>query len=146
MKHPDINDTVRAHGPNAVRVRHDRAHQQRQQREQRSGATPPRILPPPSEPMQVAREFVGRCCLNDDSPDALTLRFWNGGWWAWRTSHWAEVENRAVRSLLYAFTEYALYPQGKKLLTWSPTRRKIGDLLEALSAICILTDEIEQPC
>ncbi len=118
--------------------------QQRQSRRQRQ--TGPRVLPPPSEPMQVARQFVEQHCLHNGSPDALTLRAWHGGWWAWRISHWVEVENRAVRALLYAFTEHASYVTGLSLAPWAPTRRKIGDLLEALSAITILSDEVEQPC
>jgi putative DNA primase/helicase len=61
-------------------------------------------------------------------------------------SHWVEVEPRTVRSLLYAFTEHAIYPSGRTFASWAPTRKKVGDLLEALSAIVILSDEIEQPC
>lgn len=124
------------------RARRQRQQQQGQQR-RRAGA---QLLLPPSEPMQVARQFVERHCLHDGSPDALTLRYWHGGWWAWRVSHWAEVENRSVRALLYAFTEHAIYEAGKDLAPWAPTRRKIGDLLEALSAIVILSNELEQPC
>jgi putative DNA primase/helicase len=118
------------------------ARQQRQRRQ--AGAGGPKILPPPSAPMHVAREFVQRCCLY--SSGELTLRFWCGGWWAWRTSHWAEVEGRTVRALLYAFTEHASYLDGTKARPWAPTRRKIGDLLEALGAIVILSDDLEQPC
>ena len=44
-------------------------------------ARPPLILPPPTEPMQVAREFMGRCCLDPEALEALTLRYWHGGWW-----------------------------------------------------------------
>ena len=121
--------------------------QQRQQRQQKQkqagpGARQP-MLPPPTAPMQVARKFVEQCCLCDGD---LTLRYWHGGWWAWQVSHWMERENRAVRSLLYAFTEHALYFDGKDVKPWEPNRYKIGDLLEALSAIVILSDEIEQPC
>jgi putative DNA primase/helicase len=120
---------------------------ERDARERKPGAaTPEAILPPPSEPMQVAREFVRHCCLDNEEPDALTLRYWRGGWWAWRVSHWIEIESHSVRALLYEFTEYASYVSGKTLAPWAPTRRKIGDLLEALGAIAILDDEIDQPC
>jgi putative DNA primase/helicase len=122
------------------------ARQQRHQQKQQRQAGQQHVLPSPSAPMQVAREFVRRCWLYDDAPAGLTLRYWHGGWWAWRTSHWVEVENRTVRSLLYAFTEHAVYNDGGKPKKWLPTRRKIGDLLEALSAIIILSDEIDQPC
>ena len=74
--------------------------------------------------------------------EALRLRHWRGSWWTWHTSHWVELENRAVRSLLYAFTEHASYMDGNNAKPWLPNRRKIGDLLEALSAIVILADDI----
>jgi putative DNA primase/helicase len=145
---PDINDTLQAEGNDAVRSRHDRAHRfnDADGNARHNRTTPPLILSPPSEPMQVAREFVHRCCLYCDASNALTLRYWHGGWWAWRTSYWVEIEPRAVRSLLYCFTEHARYISGTNFIPWAPTRRKIGDLLEALSAIVILSDEIDQPC
>jgi putative DNA primase/helicase len=103
--------------------------------------TSPTVLPPPNMPMEVARAFVAKHCIGDD----LTLRHWRGGWWAWQGSHWVERENRQVRSLLYAFTEHALYVAGKSMAPWAPNRHKIGDLLEALSAVCILPDQQDQP-
>ena len=36
--------------------------------------------------------------------------------------------------------------EGTKPKPWLPTRRKIGDLLEALSGLVILADDVEQPC
>jgi putative DNA primase/helicase len=100
-------------------------------------------LPPPQLPMAVARLFVAERCTYEDT---LTLRHWHGGWWSWRSSRWRELEDRAVRSLLYEFTEDARYVVDGRSMPWAPTRRKIGDLLEALAAICLLPDEFEQPC
>jgi putative DNA primase/helicase len=91
------------------------------------------VLPPPSEPMAVARLFVELHCQHKHM---LTVRCWNGSWWTWRTTHWSEVHERTVRSLLYHFTERALYLDAKGVrVPWAPTRRKVGDLLEALAAI-----------
>jgi putative DNA primase/helicase len=106
--------------------------------------TPPKILPPPNMPMKVARAFVTQHCTGD--AEALTLRHWRGGWWAWQGSHWVERENRQVRSVLYTFTEHAWYCDGKQIAPWAPNRHKIGDVLEALSAVCILPDHRDQPC
>jgi putative DNA primase/helicase len=153
-QHPDVNDTLRSQGLDAVRERHDRAHG-RADKKNRSGsggkqqspsAQPPSVLPPPSDPMAVARIFVEACCLHDGAADALTLRCWHGGWWAWRLTHWVEVEEREGRALLYAFTEHAVYADGKSFKPWLPNRRKIGDLLEALSVPLLLSNEFEQPC
>ncbi len=128
-----------------ARIRHERKAREANDREGEN-RTPPQMLPPPSAPMQVARAFVTHSLLVDGIPDAPTLRYWRGGWWAWRTSHWIEVENRTVRSLLYAFTEHAVYEAGKfGLAPWGPNRRKIGDLLEALGSIIILPDDTHQP-
>lgn len=98
-------------------------------------------LPPPTEPMAVANIFIRQCVFKN----ILTLRHWRGGWWMWRTTHWIEIEERYVRSILYRFTEHAYYREGDKGKSWSPTRRKIGDLLDALSAVCVLSSEVDQP-
>jgi putative DNA primase/helicase len=91
----------------------------------------------------VARQFVKEHCQCDD---VLTLHHWRGTWWQWRRSHWAEVEDREVRALLYAFTENARYRDAEgDIVPWAPNRKKIGDLLEALAAITILAADIDQP-
>ena len=64
------------------------------------------MLPPPMVPMAVARTFVEERCTHYG---VLTLLHWRGGWWQWRSSHWIELEDRTVRSLLYAYTENAFY-------------------------------------
>src|SRR5262249_10762776 len=96
------------------------------------------LLPPPSQPMAVARIFVRECvCLHSD--------IWRGGWWRWKTTHWAEVEDGAVRSILYRFTENAVYLEGKAPRPWAPNRRKIVDLTDALAGICLLPNDVDQP-
>ena len=144
MKH-DINDTLRTEGVDAVRARHDKAHRygNDDNKTQDRKAPSPSVLPPPSAPMQVAREFVANYCLRDGVP---ILRYWRDGWWAWRTSHWREIDGRIVRSMLYTFTEHAVYYNAAgEPKCWAPTRHKIGDLLEALGAIVILSDDFHQP-
>jgi putative DNA primase/helicase len=92
--------------------------------------------------MDCAREFVAQSCLRDDVP---VLRYWRAGWWEWRQSHWFEIDECEVRSMLYKFTEHARYQSDEGQKKWSPTRRKIGDMLEALGAILILGKEFDQP-
>ena len=141
----DINDTLRTEGVDAVRARHDKAHRygNDDNKTQDRKAPSPSVLPPPSAPMQVAREFVANHCLRDGVP---ILRYWRDGWWAWRTSHWCEIDRRMVRSMLYTFTEHSVYfNDAGDPKRWAPTRHKIGDLLEALGAIVILSDAFDQP-
>jgi putative DNA primase/helicase len=145
MDRVDINDTLRVDGPDAARGRHDRAWRNARRKrgnEANKGEQGVRVLSEPGQPMAVARTFVSECCVFDG---ALTLRHWRGSWWSWQTSHWREVEDRSIRSLLYAFTERAVYPKDREYAPWAPNRRKIGDLFEALVAVCILPASFDQP-
>ena len=148
-KRPDANHILKAEGVEALRQSFDQAgaEQQSFNNDKSPGGNAgtdgqSRILPSPSHPMAVARIFVAECCMREGT---LTLRHWRGGWWMWRTAHWVEVDDRAVRSILYRFTEDALYVTSDTVAAWAPNRRKIGDLLEALGAVCFLRNEIDQP-
>jgi putative DNA primase/helicase len=104
-------------------------------------------LPAPNEPMAVARVIANELFMRNKIP---TLRHWRGGWWGWQQSHWREQELRAIKAQAYRFTEHAVYdkktPDGDTITEpWAPTRSKIGDLLEALGAICHLSDHVAQP-
>jgi len=106
-----------------------------------------RRLPPPSEPMAVARQFAGACYTHNE---ALLLRHWRGGWWRWETTQWAEVEYRAVREAAYRFTENAFFVHKDKegdlvAEPWLPNRYKIANLLEALAAVTYLAETVIQP-
>jgi putative DNA primase/helicase len=102
------------------------------------------ILPPPGEPMKVAQQFVDEKHLHHDG--SLTLCYWRDSWWTWKTVNWREVPRRQVLSWLYRFTNDTVYLSDEgELKPWAPNRRKIGDLIEALGAICLFPDEIDQP-
>ncbi|WP_454616490.1 DNA primase family protein [Bradyrhizobium cenepequi] len=143
-KRDDVNDTLRNEGVGAVRERYDNAKNYRSRREdKRSGQPQTHVLPPPGTPMAVAREFVAKHC-HQDGVD--TIRRWRGGWWLWRVSHWQEVDDHAMRSLLYKFTENAVYMNAdQEVMPWAPNRHRIGDLIEALSAVAFLATDINQP-
>jgi putative DNA primase/helicase len=99
-------------------------------------------LPSPSQPMAVARFFV-----QHSLHDIKTLRYWRGGWWMWRTTHWVEVEDRAVRGILYRFTEHAVYLNASgSIQPWAPNKAKISNLTDALSGILLLLSDVDQPC
>jgi putative DNA primase/helicase len=94
--------------------------------------------------MAVAREYVEHRCRHDGG--GLTLRYWRGEWWQWQTSYWTEIENRAVRGAIYTFTENAVYATADGPKPWSPTSRKISDVADAITAITLLPEAIDQPC
>lgn len=102
-----------------------------------------RVLPPPSDPMAVAREFAaGRYVTADDQ---LTLRHWRGGWWRWEGPRWVEIEQRTLSAAGYQFAEHATYEAKDELKDWSPNRYKIANLLDALAAIMHLPETAAMP-
>jgi putative DNA primase/helicase len=160
MPEPPVEEVPEAFDPERWEEDIERGVREREAAERQRGTTPksttsPKaeigtpitdaglILPPPSDPMAVAREFIeSRCRHRDD----LTLRYWRGGWWSWRTAHWIEVDDRSIRSELYQFTEKAQYRNGIAApVPWAPTQSKIGNLLDALAAVCHLPPDTDQP-
>jgi putative DNA primase/helicase len=106
------------------------------------------LLPPPGAPMKVARRFVADRYTHVTG--RLVLRHWRGGWWHWQTSHWAEVEDRAILAAAYAHTEHADYQEldatgNVTVRAWSPNRHRIADLLDALRAVTHLAEQTNQP-
>ena len=99
-------------------------------------------LPPPSVPMDVAREYVADKLTH---PDGVTLRHWRGGWWEWQGSRWQEIEDRAMSARAYHFTEHAFFEHDGKPMPWTPNRHKVADFKDALAAVTILDATTDQP-
>jgi putative DNA primase/helicase len=104
-------------------------------------------LPPPSNPMAVARVLLD----NRIHPQtgALMLLHWRGAWMNWTGPAWLELEERTVRRDLYHRVEHASYWQKKgdqfELVPWAPNRHKMGDLLEAVAAQTHLPQGTQPP-
>jgi putative DNA primase/helicase len=100
-------------------------------------ASRPDVWPPPSDPMAVARQFL---------PGDGTLRYWRGGWMRWQPlGQWVEIERTAVSTEVYETLEDAVYPKENELAPWQPSRRKVGDVLDALGACTFLPETVDAP-
>jgi putative DNA primase/helicase len=109
---------------------------------------PERIVPPPSNPLAVARMFRDECFADADR-DGL-LRHFRGSFYAWSGSCWPEAEERRVRADLYRWLGPAHYIKATKnesgeLAPFEPTRRKVADIAEALEAITHLDASVVAP-
>lgn len=103
-------------------------------------------FPAPSNPMAVARQLLPTWLRNN----CLTLRHWRGSWMRWEHTHWVEVDDREIRSMLYQKLENATYAVPNKDgesedKPWAPTKRKIADLLEAKASIVHLAASVQAP-
>jgi putative DNA primase/helicase len=108
-------------------------------------ADPPQTLPAPSAPYEVAAVFLEQKHLTPAGE--RTLYSWRDTWMVWQGSHWQELTQTALDTLLYGFTARATYVSAKgDAVKWSPTPKKISDLRGALTSLCALPDTVEAPC
>ena len=99
--------------------------------------------PAPSNPMAVAREIVEDYKTESG---ALTLRRWRGAWMCWQGTHWAEAEDTALRKGIYTQLEHAHYKGSDgNNRAWAPNKSKIANLLDALTAITHLAEDVDTP-
>jgi putative DNA primase/helicase len=106
------------------------------------------IWPTPSNPMAVARRLIDDDGLRDGD-GVLMVRWWRGAFLLWTGARWVEVADRAIKARIYAALEGAQYWKptngAPELVPWAPTRHKIADVAEALSAIVHVSERTEAP-
>ncbi|XIG77431.1 NTP-binding protein [Streptomyces sp. SGAir0957] len=99
--------------------------------------------------MAVARELAP--AWRYEGTDLLTRRYWRNTWMRWEGSYWREMDPQEVRASLYKKLEYAIYVAGldkdgnEVIKPWAPTKRKISDLMEAISAVTHLRPQVDAP-
>jgi putative DNA primase/helicase len=85
-------------------------------------------------PYEVARRFViHRYSLND----IATLRWWKGEWRKWTGTHYAEIEEDALRATVYEFLAHANY--GK----FDPEPKHVNAVVDGIKARVLLPAEVE---
>jgi putative DNA primase/helicase len=106
-------------------------------------------LPPPSNPLAVARQLLTD--WTQPNSGALTCRRWRGCWMRWTGTAWREWDEEQVRAHMYERLEHAVYDAGEdkdgrsQVRDWAPTRTKISNLLDALGAITLLSSDVDAP-
>lgn len=117
------------------------------ERGERDGrAADPAIVPPPSNPMAVARHWVEQHYTDRGQ---LVLRAHRGDFFRWDGACWPEVDIRTIRSGVYQWLESAVYERVVKadivLVPYEPTRHKVDNVVDALRAVVHLDGSIEAP-
>jgi putative DNA primase/helicase len=102
-----------------------------------------RVLPAPSMPMAVARAFVESMYT---TADGLSLRYHRGVPYMWNRTYWAPLASDDLRTQAYRYLENVDYvDRNGDLIPWSPARRKVDDLLDALPAVTSVESRREPP-
>jgi len=100
--------------------------------------------PAPTNPLAVAWHLVKQNGLSDHD-GVLRARWWRGSHYQHRGTHWAETADPTVRAWLYLTLGRARYLKGDEPIPWEPTRRKVGDVMEALQAVTHLSEYTDPP-
>jgi len=109
----------------------------------------PKIVPPPTDPMSVARRFVAEHYAGPGGE--LLLRHHRNGFYRYVGDHYPEDDGRRVQSELWCWLETATYwKDGKKdappeLVPFEPNKYKIANVLEALKAIGHIAEGVQPP-
>jgi putative DNA primase/helicase len=104
-------------------------------------------LPPPSNPMAVARRLLPDWQTTDGQ---TVCRRWRASWMRWNGTCWRELDEEQVRKAMYERLEHAVYRAPAKdgqteQRAWAPTKPKISNLLDALGSITLLPTEVDAP-
>lgn len=112
-----------------------------------AGLTTERIVPPPTHPMGVARQFVNERYM--EAGGRVGLRFHRGSFHRFVGDHWPEDEERRLAAELWHWLEDALFwkrARGDEVLVpFQPNKYKVGNVLEALRAIGHVNESLQPP-
>lgn len=114
-----------------------------------AGAAVPVMFPPPSAPLDVARQLY-----EDFTRQGLqTLLHWRGEFMRWHGSNWSEFDAAELRSHVYhvlgdAEYEHEITVKGVTATEdrpWRPDKRKVANVVEALAAVGHLPSHNDPP-
>ena len=102
-----------------------------------------RVVPPPDDPLAVARTFLEQH-YTDGAGFAL-LRHWRGTFHSFDGRCWPEDETQRIRAAVYEWLESAVYVKDGGREKWKPTKYRATDVLDAMQAAAHLPARIEAP-
>lgn len=109
--------------------------------------TPTEELPPPSNPLAVARRLLPDWQSEDGK---LVFRRWRASWMRWTGTCWREIDEAQIRKAMYERLEHVVFLAPTKdgeteERDWAPTKQKISNLLDALGSITLVPTDTDAP-
>lgn len=102
----------------------------------------------PADPIQSARALMAE--LYTDLDGRRKLHRHRGAFWSWVGSHFREADDEAIRSACWTFLEQSSRWERPKngpprLVPFKPNRARVGDAVDALSAVSQLDKYVDPP-
>jgi putative DNA primase/helicase len=138
----DIDQAVKAAAAMFNCIRTDRADNPALQNNEKPEACEELILDP-SDPYATAQIFINK---KYSTQTIRLLQFWQGLFYCWHGSHYAQLERDDIRADLYKFLETAKVKDKNGLSPFKPNRNKISDAEDALRAAANLPGHHCPPC
>lgn len=101
------------------------------------------IVLDPSDPYAIAQTFIGE---KYHTQTIRLLQFWQGMFYRWQGSHYAQLEKDDVRADLYKFLKSAWVEDKEGLAAFKPTKNKVNNAEDALKAAANLPGHNSPPC
>ena len=104
-------------------------------------------LPPPSNPLAVARRILPDWQSENGK---LVCRRWRASWMRWTGTCWREIDEAQIRKAMYERLEHVAFLAPTKdgeteERDWAPTKQKISNLLDALGSITLVPTDTDAP-
>jgi P4 family phage/plasmid primase-like protien len=100
------------------------------------------IILDPEDPMRSARELVGAFFMKNGQ---LLLHRHRGAYWSWTGSYFRLADDEVIRGQIWNFLERARRLAKKGLVSFKPKQAHVGNMQDALAAICQLDGHIDPP-
>jgi putative DNA primase/helicase len=97
----------------------------------------------PANPLRSARHFMAATSINKDG--LRTMHRHRGAFWWWAGNHYRLVDEEMIKAEIWTFLEKMRRMTDFGPAPFKPTRARVGDILEALGAICQLDKDINPP-
>jgi putative DNA primase/helicase len=104
----------------------------------------PPVLLDPKDPMATARKIVAKRFTTAEG--IRTLWRHRGTFWLWTGSYYRLADDETLRAQVWAFLETAIRRNGGLAAPFKPTRANVGEVIDAMTAICQLDEYLDPPC
>jgi putative DNA primase/helicase len=112
-------------------------------KKEEASAKEARILVDPKDPMMTARKILATSFTTLDG--VRTLWRHRGTFWSWTGTHFALADDETLRARVWGFLDKAVRREGLVMVPFKPTRARVGEVIDALVAVCQLDEHISPP-